>query len=201
MLKSYLHKIAVAILFLSFFGCGPGIVLTDGNLNFLRGEKLFNVEYQYDNLMVGKITEDAYLKKKVSEKNAEEPGAGDEWVKKWFDDRELIFQPKFEKLLNKYLESKAKFQSDLKDTKYTLVLKTTLIEVGWSAVISAKDAHINIVALFVKTDDPQNVLAAIQLDECKGGGGSGLDFAVSDRVQEAYALAGEKIAKFILDYL
>jgi hypothetical protein len=61
------------LLFFTFFGCGVlvnKLVLTDGNLEFLKGQNSINVEYQYDNLMVGEMTEEAYLEwqseKKIS---------------------------------------------------------------------------------------------------------------------------------------
>lgn len=202
MSKSYLHIFFIAILFLTFFGCGKTyLILTDGNLNFLKGQNSINVEYQYDNLMVGEMTEEAYINEKVEDKNADEPGKGDKWVKQWFADREERFQPKFEELLNDNIEGKAVFGSGLVDTKYTLIFKTTSIEPGYNFFISRKDADIDGVALFVETDNPQNVLAAFSIKNCPGGGASGFDFDVAYRVQEAYALAGKRLASHIINYL
>ncbi len=199
MSKSYLHLFAATLLFFTFFGCGTQpLVLTEGNLNFLKGQKSINVEYQYDNLMVGEMTEEAYLKRKVGEKNSDEPGTGDKWVKRWFDDREEIFQPKFEKSLNEKLETKAIFGSGLQDTEYTLVLKTTFIEPGWNIFISNQPANIQGIILFVETDNPQNVIAVLPIDNCEEKSGS---YAVASRISYAYACAGIRLAVTIINYL
>jgi len=189
------------LLFLTFLGCGTQpLVLTEGNLEFLKGQKLINVEYQYDNLMVGEMTEEDYLNREVEEKNSSEPGAGDEWVKKWYGDREGKFQPKFEELLNENLEGKAIFSPRRKGTKYTLVLKTSFIEPGWKGFGSMMGpAEIKGVALFVETDNPQIVLAVLPIDDCEVDGS--ISYAVGTRVSYAYGLAGERLAVTIINYL
>jgi len=71
------------LLFLTFFGCGAlvnKLVFTDGNLDFLKGQNSINEEYQYGNLMVGEMTEEAYLEWR-SKKKFLYPGKGDKWVK------------------------------------------------------------------------------------------------------------------------
>lgn len=72
------------------------IKVQSGALGFLKGEKTLQVEYVYDGLTVGKLTETEYIKKKVSEYNAKEAGTGDKWLTSWHTSRAQRFEPKFE---------------------------------------------------------------------------------------------------------
>lgn len=199
MLKSYLGLFVMTILCLTLFGCTSdkaNILLLDGNLNFLKGQKLINVEYNYDNLMVAGMKEDSYLEKVATRKNSDEPGRGDRWIEQWFADRKERFQPKFEESLNEYLFGKAIFRSDLQDTKYSLVLKTIFIEPGTYG--SNKNTKIDADCQFVETDNPQNVLATILIDDSHKRGL--FDYTVGFRIQLSYELAGQKLASFIIQY-
>jgi len=201
-MKKYFYLLGSAILFWGLFGCSrASLVLSEGNLSFLKGENLFNVKYVYDDLKVGDKSEKEYVDEKVKEKNESEPGKGDKWLKEWYGNREAKFQPKFEELLNEYAQSKAEFKSGLENTKYTLVLKTTTLEPGWNVWVSRKDAEIDAVALFVETDNPDKILAVFQIEDCRGGTGGGFDFDVATRLQESYALAGKELANYIIAYL
>lgn len=82
------------------------IKLQSGSLAFLKGEATLNVEYSYDNLMVGKLTEQAYIDSKVTDYNKKEAGTGDKWLASWKADPTNRFQPKFEELFNKQFAGK-----------------------------------------------------------------------------------------------
>ncbi|MGN6507928.1 MAG: hypothetical protein ACTHLD_00525 [Chitinophaga sp.] len=62
--------------------------LTKGSLAFLKDVSEMKVSFVYDKLRVGELgKEENYVKKKKNEKNAKEPGKGDEWEKNWYGDR------------------------------------------------------------------------------------------------------------------
>jgi hypothetical protein len=95
------------------------IKLVSGDLSFLKGQTKLNVEYIYDGMMVGKKPEVEYIKEKVEKYNKDEAGKGDKWLVSWKNDRTTRFQPKFEELLNKYLDGKV---NDIYDnTKLNLI--------------------------------------------------------------------------------
>lgn len=75
--------------------------LVQGNLAFLKGQNNIKVEYRYDGMMVGKITEEAYVAEKVADKNKSKEGKGDEWKRKWDGDKKIAYQPEFEMKLNR----------------------------------------------------------------------------------------------------
>ena len=66
------------------------VKLLMGNFSQLKGQTLLNLEYVYDNLIVGKITEEEYITKKVTEYNNKTHGRGDNWLKSWKSDRPSV---------------------------------------------------------------------------------------------------------------
>jgi len=198
MLKSYLHIFAMYILFLTFYGCGSSgsVILSEGNLNFLKGQNKINIKYIYDNISVGEMTEEAYIEENVNKKNQGKPGSGDDWLQLWKGNRGTVYQPSLEEQLNKYVKGKVEFKLNLQETKYTLVIKMLSIEPGYDVFISARPAVINAVALFVETDNPQTVLAALNLSDCKGGKAT-----MISRLDEAYESMGIVLGEYIVNYL
>ncbi|MBR6041859.1 MAG: hypothetical protein IKP37_04405 [Paludibacteraceae bacterium] len=73
----------LAIMLSSFVVVNAIKVHSAGNLVFLNGVSTVNVRFTYDNMMVNGMTETDYVKKKVSEYNAQKPGRGDEFAKTW----------------------------------------------------------------------------------------------------------------------
>ena len=55
------------------------IKLVDGDISFLKGQKVLGVEFIYEEIMVGKMTEADYIDKKVAEAEEREPGTGEAW--------------------------------------------------------------------------------------------------------------------------
>jgi len=175
------------------------IVLKKGSLEKLKTEKFFNIEYVYDGMSVGKFDkEEDYVAKKVTEYNEKEKGRGDKWKKSWIADRKSRFQPKFEQLLNKYLDGKGVFVGEEnKDAKYTMILKTTSTEPGFNIYVSRKPAMIDVILYIVESENHDNVIAEIV---SKGNTGSGLgtnDFDSGARIQEAYAKCGKELGKWL----
>src|SRR6476646_7628284 len=108
-------------------GFAQSMKLASGNLDFLKGQKTINVVYTYDNVRVGKGTEQEYIDKKVTDYNKDKPGRGDEWLKNWKGDRASRYQPKFEELINKQLEKAGVKVGNFPNAPYTLVLRTVFI--------------------------------------------------------------------------
>ncbi len=176
------------------------IKLNSGNLDFLKGVEVLNVEYDYDNMGVGKYDKEAdYVADKVSDYNAKEPGRGDSWKQSWVADREERFEPKFEELINKSLEKNNVSVGGHPDANYTLVLKTTFTEPGFNVGVARKNASINCEAVFISTDSGEE-LATITIMNSPGRGGMGYDFDSGFRIQEAYAKAGKELGRFLSKY-
>lgn len=173
--------------------------LTSGSLEVLNGEKTLNLEYVYDGLTVGKESEQSYINKKVAEMNGKEAGKGDQWLVSWKGDRERRYQPKFEELLNKQFTEK---QADLKagknpDAKFTLVLKTTMLEPGFNVGVMRRPAAVSTEAAFYETKDRSKQVAVITILKAPGQDAMGYDFDTGQRLAEGYAKTGKELGKFI----
>lgn len=188
---------AIMIIFLAGNIQAQRIKLVDGNLKFLKSVKDINLQYTYDDMKVGKYSEAEYIAKKTEEYNKKEAGRGDKWAKMWTEDRENRFEPKFEELFNKYIQKyDAIAEQNNKDAEYTLTLHTYFTEPGYYIGISSAPASINCEAIFIKTSDPKNILAKIDIKKSPGRAGAGWD--TGERIKEAYAKAGKELAKFLL---
>ena len=200
MQKIKINLLLAAVLLLSVSGLhAQKMKLESGSLDFLKGATSVNIEYSYDSLIIGKLSEPAYIEKKVAEMNKKEAGKGDQWLESWKHDRAARFQPKFEELLNKqFAERKADMKVGADPAaKYTLVLKTTIIEPGWNIGISRRDAEVSASAVFVETQNRATELAVVTISRAPGRDAMGYDFDGGWRVQEAYAKAGKELGGFI----
>ncbi len=194
-----MKKLLLAITVMLFVGNiqAQRIKLVEGDLKFLKGVKDLNLQYTYDDMKVGKYSEADYLAKKKEEYNNKEAGRGDKWANMWIEDRENRFEPKFEELFNRYIEKyDAVAEQNNKDAEYTLILHTYFTEPGYYIGISSAPASINCEAIFVKTSDPNTVLAKIDIKKSPGRSGAGWD--AGERIKESYAKAGKELAKFLL---
>lgn len=190
-------KLAVTVLLAAL--CTPALAqkikLTDGDLAPLKNEKQLNVEFTYDHLTVGKFdNEDDYIKKKTDEYNKKEAGKGDTWAKAWKSDRAGRYEPKFDELFNENGDLKA---GSFPGAKYTMIFHTTFVEPGFNVGVMRKNAYIDAEVLIVETANKNKTVAKISIDNAPGRMFGGLDFDTGERIMEAYAVSGKKLAKFI----
>lgn len=167
----------------------------DKDLAFLKGETTLNIEYKYDGMMVGKIAEEDYKKDKIADFNKKQPGKGERWAEKWVNSREMVYEPMFEELLNKMLfKAKVGVTAAKKQAsaKYTLVVKTTMMEPGFNAVVMKVDPSCNYEFEFVENAS-KKVLAKAELKRVMGIVMNDNDWAFdpSNRIKECYAKAGK----------
>jgi hypothetical protein len=190
---------AVALFALTSTLSAQSVKLESGELGFLKGETTLNVEFVYDGLMVGKMTEQDYINKHVTEANAKAAGSGDVWLAKWKADRTERYEPKFAELMNKqFTDSKAALKLDHEPTaKYTLVLKTTNLDPGFNVGIMRAPAMVSTSAEFYDTKDRSKALAVVTILKAPGRDGMGYDFDAGYRLQEGYAKTGKELGIFI----
>lgn len=196
---TWVLSLAAVFMLLSFFKVNAQKVkLETGDFSQLKGQTVLNVEYTYDNLKVGKKDENVYIKEKVADYNKDEPGKGDKWLTNWKNDRSTRYQPKFEGLMNEYMVEKGiKVGADNK-AKYTITVKTLMIEPGFNIGIMRQDAFINVEITLAETANPSGILAKVTMDNVPGRTFGGYDFDTGVRIEEAYAKCGKELAKLIL---
>lgn len=166
-----------------------------GDLSFLKGQDKVNVQFEYDNLMVGKKTEAEYVEEKKAEREKEDGmGAGEKWYDMWMNDREQFYEPKFIELLNN--TTKGIEFGDFPDAVYTLTFKVSRLEPGWNIGISRAPAQIDGVANFAETGN-DNPLGSISILKAPGAQAMGYDFDIAARVKEAFAISGKRLGAWL----
>jgi hypothetical protein len=178
-----------------------------GDVKLLKGQTSLNVKFVYDNMLVGELTEDAYIKQKTEEQNRMKPGSGDAWATKWKDDRNSRFEPEFIKYFNSAIKKLGIVANTITgdaSTTYTLLVKTTKIEPGVYVGVSAfgrdagQETYINIQADLVESAKPSNILASISTTRVVGTAASFANYDSGLRITDAYMNAGKNLGSFIV---
>jgi len=192
-MKSFNKLMAiVALAMLAFTANAQRIKTVDGDLSVLKNESTINVEFEYDGMSVGKFDKEAdYIKTKTDEYNKKEPGRGDSWAKSWVSDRASRYEPRF---ISEFQE--ASNMTVKKDSKYTLVFKTTSTEPGYNIVISRKNAEIDAEVTIIETATRKKI-ATLTVKNAPGRIYGGYDYDTGVRITEAYAVSGKRLGKYI----
>ncbi len=169
----------------------------DESLSFLSGETKFNIEYVYDGMMVGKKAEADYKAEKIDAYNKKQPGKGDRWAEKWVNSRSAVYEPMFEELINKMLfkgKTNATAAKNQKDAKYTIVVKTVMLEPGFNSFAMKVNPYCDFEVSFVETATGK-VMAKAFLNNVQGVvvNDNDWDFDPSNRIKECFAKAGKMI--------
>lgn len=192
-----LHTIVItaALAAASFTAQAQKIKVLSGSIDKLKGVENINLEYDYSKMGVGKFaTEAEYLEKKKADYNAKEAGKGDEWEKSWVADRKNRFEPQFEELFGKFSGMTA---GNIPEAKYTLIFKTTFTEPGFNIYVTRKNAEIDGEAIIVETANREKVVARLSVLNNPGRTFGGNDYDTGTRIQEAYAMAGKGLGKYL----
>jgi hypothetical protein len=176
--------------------------LTSGDIKVLKGQSTINMQYDYSKMAVGKFkTDDEYIASKTNERNKKKAGSGDEWAEKWKGDRESRFQPAFEKMLNMATQHFGSNCRELaSDAKYTLIVHTTFLEVGFSTFGYGprKSAYISLTVDLVETSNPSMVLASIDMRKEEGHYMGDLEVDTGLRIESCYERAGASLGDFLI---
>lgn len=172
------------------------IVMTSGTVDFIKGQKVVQFTFSYDEMLVGKLTEGEYINKKVSDHNGKEAGKGDEWKAAWFNDRKERFEPKFIELFDKHM-SEAGIASGTEGAQYRIEINTDFTEPGWNVGVMRQNASVDL-SCKVKNIETGEQVASIKIRNASANNFWGTDFTSGYRVQETYAKAGRELAKFFI---
>lgn len=197
-MKKYL---VLTILLVSTMAFAQKIKIKEGNFDFLKGQKGVNVEFVYDNMSLFKknISETQYIEEHSTELEKKSKGKGKIWEKKWASAKELIWQPKFLELMNRYFyeDHGISFEEGLTNAQYTLIVDTVWMFPGWDAGVMKQPAKVTTHLKFVETSNRENVLAKVTSENAPGDQW-GSSFSDEDRLGEGYAKTGKSFAKLIL---
>lgn len=172
----------------------------NGDFSALKSESTVGLQFTYDGMIVGKYTEENYIKKKVKEGNDDEKGKGDAWAEKWVAARASKYEPAFEEQFNEKLAKgkvALKAGRDKSDSKYTLVVRTTDTEPGYNVGISRMPGYITTTITLIETAAPGTVLAEVEIQRAPAQDAMGFDFDASGRIAEGYAKTGKELGAWL----
>ncbi len=166
---------------------GQKSAMISGNIDFLRQEKLFKVEFSYEEMAVGNYkTEAEYLEYKVSKK-------GEGFYEKWSIKKKALWEPYFTKGLNKKL-GKLGYQISLESiSKYKFLVKPFFVEEGEEFLGEGVGAVVRLQIFVVETETNKQVAEFRIVGNAEGsqiGGGA-----------DAFKDAGIVLGKLLIDLL
>jgi len=183
----------ILFLFLSLTAYSQKLKLVEGDVSALKGQNAVAVEFKYDNMTVGKMTEAEYVAKKKGDYNKKESGKGDKWEAEWTGNREDKFEPGFKERFSKFSDMAT--PSDGPD--YTIIFRTVKTEPGYNIGIKSEPAYIDAEVWLVETKNKEKALAKISIMKSPGSAIFGNEFDTGARLQEAYAMAGMELGAYI----
>lgn len=190
-----MKKLLLLLLFTSSAALAQKPKLISGSLEPLQGQKSYGVvSFDYDSIIIGRdIPENIFLLKKEKNWNEKEPGKGDAFIKKWFDDRTRLYEPAF--ISNFQKNSSIKLEDPA--AKYALILKTTRIEGGWDVFAWDHAGEIDAILFIVESSDHSKVIATIGFPNIVGKAHPAGDFEMTNRIKDAYVYAGKGFGFFL----
>ncbi len=189
----------LAVMAFVFSGHAQKLKLVDGELDYLKNQKLLRVEFTYDNLKVGKMSEEDYVAKKVKDYNKKEDGQGDEWKEKWESDKEEAYPDFFIRMFNMLMgNGQVVLNENAFDADYTIVVNTSFIEPGFDIGFQSKRAYTNMEVRIVSKDDPEKTLARFTITKSPGNSLFGPNFSTVDRVGGCFEHAASELAGYFI---
>lgn len=149
--------------------------VTKGDFTELKGQTEVNVIWDYSEAQVRggspfanwkALPEAEWLQKIIDKKNEKEAGTGDDWKKKWEAAKPGSFEPSFETKMADMWQG-ATVKRGLDNAKYTIRIKVTYMDPGYSVGVSASDAWLSGIIEVVETGT-DNVSSSLTMDMIKG---------------------------------
>lgn len=166
----------------------------DGDYSFLKGQKNFNLRFDYEGMTVGKnLTETDYVDREVAEKEEKEAGTGKEWKEAWEKAKINTYEPAFINGFNKQLKKAGLSASQGDDAEITLIVQVTRLEPGFYSYAVNRSAELDLTLTFVETANPENIKCQVIMTKVLGSEAP----AVSSRVSAACTVGGIRLGKYI----
>jgi hypothetical protein len=173
------------------------IVILSGNPDAFKKANSFRVTFDYADLKVeGYDNEQAYIAYMMDDAERRKKGSSEYWLKKWYSNRDTVFQPKFMELFSKYGAGKFKADTVFKNQQYMLNLHTQFVAIGFNKNFTKSPTYINVqVTLKGESNIEPLVISMENVIGDEAFSSYSPDFR---RIEEAYAKCGKELARFML---
>lgn len=158
----------------------------------IKGQEVVQVKFTYEDMKVGRMTEEEYVAEKIQEAAERDGDDGMSFQRAWDNDRVNRFEPKFIELFNRYASrANIAIDYDVSDTDYFLVVNTYFTEPGFNIGISSRHAEVSMTATFFDRNNPDAPVAVFDIAKARGSAA----FDRGHRIQEGYAKAGKEFGR------
>lgn len=170
--------------------------IKEGSFKNLKDIKTYSLVFDYSNLEIPKFdSEEDFLKEKMEKRDEKEAGTGEDFKKSWFADREERYEPKFIESFNKRFKDNVVKANKGDDSKYTMIIKTTLMYAGYNVGVWRQNSKIEATITIFETDNADEILFSGAYTKVEGKGAMGHDYNSGYRISEAYAKLAKEFAK------
>lgn len=194
-----------ALLFL-FAACNVSaqIYVEKGDLEkLLMDQEAIGIRFTYNNMSVDNFgAEENYVAQKVERYNKLKEGKGNRWKKAWINNRFCHFQPEFMHLITKRTaKTNLQFLDNAEDTKYTMVVNTDYIALGFDALIVKKPAQVATTIKIIETATNKEVAVLKATAESSRYTEGYTTLVSKNRVGQAYKKIGKIVGKHLAKLL
>lgn len=173
------------------------IVTLSGNPDAFKNASSFRVTFDYTDLKVdGYDNEQAYIAYMMDDAEKRKKGSSENWLKKWYSNRDTVFQPKFMELFSKYGSSKFKADTISRDQQYMLNLHTQCVAIGFNKNFTKSPTYINAIVTIKGSSNVDPLV--IFMENIIGDEAFSSYSPDFRRIEEAYAKCGKELARFML---
>jgi hypothetical protein len=192
------NNLLFILLFVTALGMAQKAKVTEGDWKNLKDISAYNLEFDYGNLQIPKYdSEEEFLEDKMSKREDKETGAGEEFKKSWFADREDRYEPKFIESFNKrFDDGEVKVGKDI-GADYTMKIHTTMLYPGYNVGVMRQNAKLEATLYIYKNESPEEVIFSVEYTKIEGYGAMGNDYNSGYRISEGYAKLAKELAKEI----
>ncbi len=175
-------------------GCRPAIKLVEGDLTPLKGQRLAEVQFNYDNWKIGEMTEAQYVRERSAD--ADDP---DSWRESWENDKTRLFETRFIEVFNRYGDGHGLYiEKGVDNSEYIIIIEPYYLEPGFNVGIRSKPAQLKAKAIYVKRDNPDQPVAVVDIVNATG---ALAPFDRAQRIQMAFGQAGRLAGSYIGKYI
>jgi len=199
-MKNIFFLSTLLISLLSIHNMQAQVYVEKGDLKaLLSNQNTIGISFTYNNMSVGKFgAEENYIAQKVSRYNNIKVGKGHIWQKAWTNDRFCHFQPEFlHSITKRTAKTNLQFLDNTEGTKYTMVVNTDYVDLGFNALIFKKRAQIHTTIKIVETATNKEVAVIKAAAQSARYTYSYEDLFSKVRVGQAYKEVGKKLGKYL----
>jgi len=172
------------------------IKIAEGDFSSLKGVKNYNIVFDYSNLEIINYESEAdFLKDKMLLREKMSEGAGREFKRLWFKNRDSLYAPYFIKYFIKYSGNKEKINlfEDNKECKYSIMVSSEKMYSGYNVGVWNEEPKLYTTMTIYETSNPDIVILKTKQIFTKGV----TKYDSWNRITTCYGKLGKSLAIYL----